>query len=180
MSTAHYARAAEIELKLLDEPIYDEGACPFECCVYDKWDVQKDVLVFPEIDANQSMAVLKVGHTVEALSGTVVNTQVAEISLIKDTVFYEINADAVTFPIGTKIKILHPIGEGAWRVQINGGLYNSSIEIEKQLGLKPGQLSAENIKFKWWSLVNLKKILGNKTGWVDMDTASFAGVDQCS
>src|SRR5262249_46597593 len=55
----------------------DQGACPFECCVYRAWNTKRDTVVYAQPNKNAKVVgLLKAGATVEAFTGEVHSNRV--------------------------------------------------------------------------------------------------------
>ena len=98
----------------------DEGACPFECCTYRDWTVQRatSLLVRPEHGAPQA-AVVRPGQTVQALTGKVVVSRPGEF-----VVLHQPDGDSgARYAVGDRVYVYTPLGEGYFRVWHAGRMY---------------------------------------------------------
>lgn len=155
-----------------------EGACPFECCTFREWNVEKDVDLYDKPSGTQLVAHLKAGESVTGLTGevhvkpkaagVVRNFQSGPINLKKGDVFF----------------VLDYLGEGAFRFWVNGETTtalsepaevcpeNSTDCWAQYVEPKAGKTDPDHV---WW--VKVKTKLG-QTGWTK-ESSSFGNKDAC-
>lgn len=96
----------------------DEGACPFECCVYRKWTVEETTTLFAEKDhASRVIATLYPFQVVQGRTG-VVYTRPARL---------EVLWDYGPFRKGEVVYVLTYQGEGFYKVWRNGAIVSSDV-----------------------------------------------------
>lgn len=96
----------------------DEGACPFECCVYRKWTVEQTTTLFAEQDrASRVIATLQPFQVVQARTG-VVYTRPAKL---------EVLWDHEPFRKGEIVYVLTYQGEGFFKVWRNGAIISADV-----------------------------------------------------
>ncbi len=113
----------------------DKGACPFECCTYREWTVEKDTELFDKIDGKKIIG--------KAVKGTKIQGVTGEVH---------------TIPLKTKTEKGHEVylltyqGEGFWKTW-DDGIVKENVEL---LSIKKHPQST------WWVLI---KLPDGKTGW---------------
>lgn len=96
----------------------DEGACPFECCVYRKWTVEETTTLFSEKDrASRVIATVHPFQVVQARTG-VVYTRPAKL---------EVLWDHEPFRKGEVVYVLTYQGEGFYKVWRNGAIISADV-----------------------------------------------------
>jgi len=97
-------------------PFVDKGACPFECCTYREWTVDKATAVRPAMRDGSSIAFrLKKGERVRGLTGSVITSQPGEVRVLKRTKIGRFTAQP-----GDTLYLLTYVGEGFHRVWYKG------------------------------------------------------------
>lgn len=103
---------------LLPRVFVDEGACPFECCVYRKWTVEETTKLFAEKDhASRVIATLQPFQVVQARTG-VVYTRPAKLEVVWDH---------GPFRKGEVVYVLTYQGEGTYKVWHQGKIVSSDV-----------------------------------------------------
>lgn len=160
-------------------PFIDSGACPFECCKYQKWSVDKDTQLFDKVEGKKQVGFLKKGSKLEAITG--------EVHIEPNPV--EIVFDKGNFSKGDALYLLTPQGEGFYKIWHNGkidsietldlfensGLPKKCISPSKECWGKPKKSILEQKK-TWW--IKFKTTDGI-TGW-SKESNNFSGNDSCS
>jgi hypothetical protein len=153
----------------------DQGACPFECCVYRTWNSDVDTLIYAKPDTSSKAAgLLKRGTAVEALTGEVHTSPVR----------FLVNKPHGPYKPGDVLWVYTYLGEGHFKVWRNGALE------EEDLGFSPyggsagarcenneecwGELEKE-LKFSWWIKVRVNDGL---EGWSNQPE-HFSNKDAC-
>ena len=136
-----------------------EGACPFECCTYREWVANRDMQMHDKPQGRVS-ASLKQGERVHATTGVVITHPLA----------FRVVTSEAGIPAGATAYLLHPVGEGYWRVWYKGNV--AEIEVDEFPHGTPD--------YQWWAQV---KTSSGQTGWVRMGTTTdplpFDNVDAC-
>jgi len=158
------------------DPYIDKGACPFECCTYGTWKVEKTTTIYllPD-DKSSVVATLAVGSMVEAVTGEV-HVKPARFTVKKPMQKYR---------PGDVLWVYTYLGEGFFKIWFKGKMY------EEELGFSPygggagkrcekwdrcwGELDRE-LNFNWWIKVKMPK---GKTGWTDQPD-NFSGLNPCA
>lgn len=98
----------------------DEGACPFECCVYRKWTVEETTTLFVEKDrASRAIATVYPFQIVQARTG-VVYTRPAKLEVVWDH---------GPFRKGEIVYLLTYQGEGFFKVWRRGEIVSAEINL---------------------------------------------------
>jgi|GEM_PF-1411566 len=155
-----------------------KDACPFECCRYGTWSVEKDVALYDSPGGFSTVAELKAGQTVKALTGEV------RLRPLPAIVRYPTPYGLELEP-GTLIYILDYMGEGHGRVLANGKVGESDIlSVHEHCAFPSGDCWAEFIdpddagrqrEFDWWIQIETPD---GRIGWTDQSD-SFGGKDAC-
>jgi hypothetical protein len=155
-------------------PFFDWNACPFEGCTYREWTAQKPVVVYDTWKrTRQQVAKLAASEKVVAITGVVITYKPGIIRMDRDLTHDGLKRGDMIFTYAYR-------GEGAWAVWFNG-MYRDGFEVPdaKRVDGKgcledctATELQQGNKE--WWAKIKLKS---GQTGWVNMDTAEFGGVD---
>lgn len=160
-------------------PFVDTGACPFECCKYQKWLVVKDTPIYDKVGGGKQVDILKKGSKIEAVTGEV------HIEPNPDEVIF----DKGKYTKGEKIFLLTPQGEGFYKIWYQGKI--DSIEVldffdnsgnPKECIIPSGECWGRPMKSMleqkrdWWIKFKTSK---GKTGWSDKAN-NFSENDSCS
>jgi hypothetical protein len=139
-----------------------KGACPFECCTYQRW-IAKWTVALMDQPGGKSIAQVRKREEVLAITGEVqthpLRFQVKEKGPDKE---------AEPVPVGSTVYLLHPVGEGFWLVWFQGRI----IQMDPQY-VGPGP------HYQWWAKIKTKS---GQSGWVRMNAndLSFDNVDRCA
>ena len=105
-------------------PYEDEGACPFEGCVYRTWTANRTVAVRAERRADAPVAFrLAKGARVQALTGVVVTHKAGRVEF-STAVELSASPEAVQVAVGESLFLLTYKGEGYWKAWFGGRLYD--------------------------------------------------------
>ena len=153
----------------------DQGACPFECCVYRVWKTKRDTVVYAQPNKNEKVVgLLKAGATVEAFTGEVHSSPVR----------FVVKKAHAEYKPGDFLWVYTYLGEGHFRVWRNGAMQ------EEDLGFSPyggsGGARCENreycwgelekkLQFTWWVKVRSRE---GWEGWSDQPE-HFKNKDAC-
>lgn len=135
----------------------DNGACPFECCTYREWTVEKPTTLVDRPNGKVAVTTLRKGDVIRGLTGTVISTPIAA----------KATRDIPETPIkkGDTFYVLHYEGEGYWKVWFEG----------KITSVHQSVMDVPHPKSDWW--VKVKDSHGN-VGWA-LSQATFAHQDAC-
>jgi hypothetical protein len=146
-------------------PFVDKGACPFECCTYRQWTVDKATIVHSTMSDSAPVAFrLRRGERVRGLTGTVITTQPGIAEALKDTV-----QDPVKLVAGDRIYLLTHLGEGFVKAWFKGRIFQAEALYPELFRI------VRDPKAVWWVKVRNSK---GKTGW-SREPDSFGNKDQC-
>jgi hypothetical protein len=147
----------------------DKGACPFECCTYQRWTVEKDTVAYetPSKGAKR-VGLFKKGSRVRGLTGEVRTTQPGKFVITKPHEKYK---------PGNILWVYTPQGEGFYKVEemdyMSGPYEQSGIDCNERADCW-GKLETEQ-KTDWWVKVR------SPAGWIGWtnETENFNGMDKC-
>ena len=90
----------------------DKGACPFECCTYQRWTVAKDTVAYDQpAKGAKRVGLFKKGSRVRGLTGEVITTQPGKFVITKPHEKYK---------PGNILRVYTPQGEGFYKVWFGG------------------------------------------------------------
>ncbi|HVF46753.1 MAG TPA: hypothetical protein VNA17_04235 [Pyrinomonadaceae bacterium] len=146
-------------------PYIDRGACPFECCTYRDWTVDKPTTVRSAMRDGSPIAFrLRKGARVKGMTGVVITSQPGEVRVLKQT-----KIGSVTARPGNIIYLLTYEGEGFHKVWFRGRV--SSEETYDTSVFR----SVREPKAVWWVKVRNSR---GKVGW-SREPENFGNKDQC-
>lgn len=135
----------------------DKGACPFECCTYRQWTVEKNTTLLDRPRGTRAIARLSKGEVVTGLTGEVISTPIPVTS--------DRDIPETGIKKGDTFYVLHYDGEGYWKVWFRGKfeqVHQSVIEVPAP-------------KSEWW--VKVKDSHGT-VGW-SLSRRNFGRQDAC-
>jgi hypothetical protein len=170
--------AGEVPLKSPSLPYEDHGACPFECCVYREWSVLAETNIFPKRQDKAKPAFrVRPGDEIIGVTGVVVTTRFGRAVVDDSTTLAGHYVVA-----GTTIPVLHYLGEGVWRMWLNGNIVDESL---------PEPRDCDHLRFRgqshcaiqlherpktiWWVRIRNKK---GQEGW-SREVENFGNKDAC-
>jgi hypothetical protein len=104
----------------LPERFEDPGACPFECCTYREWIVEKDTALYRKRDKRSPVVYrVKKGDVVTGVTGVVVTLTPGKAKVLKPTILGHGNEKVEAKP-GELLYTLHYEGEGYWKLWFKG------------------------------------------------------------
>lgn len=127
----------------------DKDACPFECCRYGTWSVEKDTALYDKVGGTRTIGKATRGTQVTAVTGEV-HTVPFETKSKDGKVFY----------------LLTYQGEGTWKVW-RDGVVEDGVEADVQGKKRP--------QSTWWVKIQLR---GGKVGW-SREPNHFGNKDGC-
>ena len=146
-------------------PFVDKGACPFECCTYREWTVDKATAVRSAMRDSSSIAFrLRKGERVRGLTGSVITSQAGEVRVLKRT-----KIGPFTAKPGDTLYLLTYVGEGFHRVWYRGKI------TEEETWDKSTFRQIREPKAVWWVKVRNSK---GQIGW-SREPDNFGNKDQC-
>ncbi len=159
-----------IPMESTNETLIDKEACPFECCTYRTWSVEKETeLLGKPVIGSETTASLKPGMKVEAITGEVHIT--AGIFLVEKKFS--------SYKPGDILQVFTYLGEGHFKVRFNGQMN------EEDLNCSPygstaytsdlGTFETKPV-FVWWVLIQAPD---GEMGWTNLPD-NFGNKDACS
>lgn len=146
-------------------PYIDKGACPFECCTYREWTVQKPTAARREMrDASPVMFRMNKGEKVTGLTGTVITTRAGIVRVLKNT-----RLGSVKLGRGDKLYLLTYLGEGFSKIWYKGRIFEDQPLDEKLF--KQIRVPADI----WWVKIKNRK---GQIGW-SRQPDNFGNKDRC-
>lgn len=146
-------------------PYSDLGACPFECCTYRQWTVEKPTTVRTSMRKGSPIAFhLRRGEKVRGVTGVVITSNPGIARAVKP-----IDLGDIKLASGDRIFLYTNEGEGYVKAWYRGRFFGAE-------ALDPGQFEIERQpKSVWW--VKLRNSRG-QIGW-SREPENFGNVDQC-
>lgn len=156
-------------------PFIDRGACPFEGCQYGPWTATKRTTVYDNWEpGHKTIALLAIGEKITGITGVVITYVPGVVRLDRDLPEFGLKR-------GGRILTYAYRGEGTSAVWFNGRYYSdfdlSFARGPEDSGCHGNGCAATYVsqgKKVWWAQVKLKS---GRTGWVNMNEATFDGVD---
>ena len=156
-------------------PFLDWKACPFEGCVYRRWIALDKVPVFNTWKEGRSpIGELLPGDAVVGITGLVITIRPGRIRMDRDLPEEKLKAGDIILTYTNR-------GEGFSGVWF-AGRYDPSYDISftkwpDGTGCGNSHCAATYVDLGekiWWAQIRLKS---GRTGWVDMNTGKFDGLD---
>jgi hypothetical protein len=162
-------------------PYLDRGACPFECCTYRRWTVEKDTVVYTQRSTVSGVAFrVKKGEYVRGMTGVVITVKPGKVIVKKAKTIGE-EPQARVKP-GDILYSLHYAGEGIYKVWFRGKLYDEEMPSSPYLitTVAPEQREeylhvVNEPDWIWW--VRVKNSRG-QIGWTKQHE-HFGNMDAC-
>jgi hypothetical protein len=153
----------------------DQGACPFECCVYRTWQTRADTVAYARPDRGAPVVGrLKAGAPVEAVTGEVHSRRVR----------FVVKKPHGEFKVGESFWVYNYLGEGHFKVWRDGAMrevdlgfspYGGSPGIRCQSSRECWGELEKPLEFSWW--VKLRSPAGWE-GWSNQPE-HFGNKDGC-
>jgi hypothetical protein len=146
-------------------PFIDKGACPFECCTYRRWNVERPTVVRSSMSDSSPIAFrLKRGERVQGMTGVVITTKPGILRVLKDTTLSE-----KALKVGDEIFILTYLGEGFSKIWFKGSIFEGD-------PYDPAVYKVvQEADATWWVKVRNR---AGKVGW-SRQPDNFGNKDQC-
>jgi hypothetical protein len=148
-------------------PYVKKGACPFEGCMYGKWTLMEPAKLCEHQGLDSRvLADLKIGQTVEALTGEIHTTRYGEISVNKSRML-DTDKEKLILKPGDVLYDLEYLGEGFHRVWYKGKLYEIALGSDhlQDSDIPYGRIIAER-RTNWWVNVRIKGPGKGLNGWI--------------
>lgn len=166
--------SGNIFAQTLKLPFKDVGACPFECCTYSKWTVNKDTIIYKQMKDGSPIAFkVRKKELVTGITRVVIITKPGIGKVLKDVTIevYEVETEKesnIRFHKGELFKTLTYRGEGFYSVWHKGKIYSVDLTDDN---LK----EISRPKSVW--LIKIKNKKG-QTGWTKLPE-NFDNMDSC-
>ncbi len=155
----------------------DRGACPFECCTYQRWTVASDTVAYDKPErGSRRVGMFKKGSRVRGLTGEVWITQPGK---------YVVTKPHDKYKPGDILWVYTPLGEGFYKVWFKGRIFEENMYPMGWTIPHQGPTCAETsdcwgeiavpLKDDWWVKVRSQS---GWIGWTDQ-TENFHGMDSC-
>ena len=153
-----------------------KGACPFECCTYRKWKVEKTTRIYARPDTESAqVGIVRPGGFIRALTGEVTSIP-GKLIVTKAHGKYK---------PGDVLWFYTPQGEGFFTVWFDGKMYDEELDYMSSKYEKSTPTCEEtpscwaklerDQKVHWWVKV---KLANGKIGWTDQ-AGNFGNKDSC-
>lgn len=161
----------EGELKRLPTIYINKGECPFECCQYRTWKVEKDANLYNKPSGKKIVGTITKGDSVEGLTG-----QVESRPLLVTATADHVDGDGNKFSKGDKFYLLTNRGEGFFLAWFSGRLFNMGcFGIENFCGENTNWATTkQTYKHVWWKRIKTREGI---EGWTKEDV--FSNQDAC-
>jgi len=167
-------KQVEGSLKNLPETYIEKGACPFECCRYRTWKVEKDANIFDKPRGTRTVGKIRKGDLVEGLTGEVESRPIL-VTVTAD----HIDNSGNSFIRGDKFYLLTYRGEGFFKAWFDGKLFDMDA-----VGIKDAfeyyssdpfwAVTSQRYKHVWWKKIKTRQ---GTIGWIKEDV--FSNQDAC-
>lgn len=146
-------------------PYVDKGACPFECCTYREWTVDKPTVMHKEMSDSSPVSFrLAKGEKVTGVTGTVITTRAGIVRVLKKNTLEKVRLNR-----GDNIFLLTYLGEGFNKIWFNGHIFQGEVMDKKIFKLTRQPVSV------WWVKVKNRR---GQIGW-SRQPDNFGNKDQC-
>lgn len=161
----------------------DRGACPFECCQYGEWTARDEAVFYKtrSTGARVAFRALK-GERVTALTGVVVTLEPGRVVATGDMSVGGNGGPSVRVRKGAVMYLLHPTGEGFYKIWFRGRIYEAQPETAEEHAGRPQRVAdlpyirlLSRPRTVWW--IKARDGRG-RTGWTRQDDR-FDGMDAC-
>ncbi len=155
-------------------PYLDRGACPFECCTYRRWTVEKDTFVYKQRSIKSDIAFqVKKGEHVTGVTGVVITLKPGKVIVRK---VQTLDQDRrVRMKPGDIFYLLHYEGEGYSKFWFRGKIYSDEIPLPGTGQTSTAFQVVSQPETVWW--VQVKNLRG-QIGWTK-EHDHFGNMDAC-
>ena len=152
-------------------PYKDVGACPFECCGYGQWTVNKATVLYKQMSEKSAIAFrVKRREKVTGVTGTVITNKAGTVRVLNDYIAKDNDSKDVSIKSGDVIYVLTSLGEGFHQLWYKGIFFQDEIYNEKNMKILTEPKSV------WWVKIKNRK---GQIGWTQLPE-NFDGKDGCS
>lgn len=159
----------------LNLPFRDVGACPFECCTYREWTVNKNTVLLKNMADNSPVYFrARRGEKVQGLTGIVITTKpgIREAARNTNIEYYDQKRSelrSISIKKGERFFVLTYLGEGVYKVWYKEKMYETHLD--------PPQFKKINDPLSvWWVKIKNRK---GQIGWTKL-VENFDDMDACS
>jgi hypothetical protein len=146
-------------------PYSDRGACPFECCTYRQWTVDKATVIRSAMSDSSPVAFrLAKGERVRGITGVVITSQPGIAEGLKAT-----EQNGVRIRRGDQIYLYTNLGEGFVKGWLKGRFFQAEVLDSDLFKIVRQPRSV------WWVKVRNRQ---GKIGW-SREPEHFGNMDQC-
>jgi hypothetical protein len=164
-----------------DVPYENVGACPFECCTYRMWTVAADTDILADRkDAALVAFRVRRGTRVRGVTGVVVTTKPGRARVQLSTTLGT-DARRVRVKPGDPVFVLHYLGEGYWKLWVQGRVVEDGLQDEMSGCVNDAQEPVtcavrliEKPQTVWWVKVRSR----GREGWT-RQVDHFSDIDAC-
>ena len=149
-------------------PYESHGACPFECCTYRQWTVERDTEIFDDYRAKTPVKFhVTRGQKVVAVTGVVVTTKFG-VGVVRSV------AGLGGFNMGDTLHVLHHLGEDHWKYWFDGYFSQAPITPRQRCPSCEIEL-VEAPQTIWWVKI---RAADGREGWT-RQPEHFGNKDAC-
>lgn len=158
-------------------PYENPGACPFECCTYRDWTVERDTDVFRDYRGKTPVAFrVRRGEKVVALTGVVVTTKLG-VALATERILMRPERG---FKPRDQLHLIHYLGEGYWKYWFDGYFREDSIDSRDYCRSRRDEVLCEieliaEPQTVWWAKIRTGQ---GQEGWT-RHPEHFGNKDAC-
>jgi hypothetical protein len=165
----------------------DEGACPFECCIYREWTTNQPTTVHRGRNVKSPVEFrLKTGDTVTGLTGVVVTLKPGK-TVIDRPVTLDCGSEKIRAKQHDVLNLLHYQGEGDFKFKLRGKICEGEVPWPVNREREFGALGTDRREIKsylhtetvpetiWWVQIRNRD---GKVGWTN-ESNHFEHQDAC-
>lgn len=164
-------------------PVFERGACPFECCTYGPWRAHDPVPLHESMDAGSPIIeTLRRGEWVLADTGTVITRSPGHVLVLRDYVANDFKSNGeVHLEPGAELFLLRYQGEGVYLAWFESRLLSIIPDGYYEVPSPTGEPERPRLRIdsepetEWW--IHVERDDGTR-GWTDA-AKSFDGNDSC-
>lgn len=161
---------------------YDWGACLFEGCTYQEWDVVKAASAYNDRSESSGVAfTLEKGDKAQGVTGVVITTKYGIVKVLEpiELGYSKEGSGSLSLKKGDVLYELHSVGEGNSSFWYKGGTYSDSLfESNENPSAQETRLKVESCPETRWG-VKVNNASGLE-GWVDQPREVFGNMDRHS
>jgi hypothetical protein len=154
-------------------PIFDWGACPFECCKYGEWITETKVALYEKMDLHSKQISIDSGTKIKAITGVVktIEPQFIVSKTTLDSILMSFdNKTFVSIKAGDTVRIIRYFGEGQYVSDFKNHKFLIQYDENDTTHWKP----INPLVTEWWVKINY-----NQSQFWILDPKRFSGMDAC-